>query len=186
MGDELGRRDWLVSDETWAEGWDLERVLARLRERVTALGPGPCVEERHPGYVRLRFPLPPGSEYAFAADVYDGLENLELTAELPRAEGEAPFCFWVLALERMGAGPFEEMLASFERSLVALLRHPTRIRQTRKLLSWSFRCEYFDEGWIGLGGVSVLRADVSIPAIAGRERIYSAAAWSDGPAPATT
>ncbi len=170
---------------SWAEGWDLERALARIRERVTALGPGPCREERHPGYVRLRFPLPSGSEYAFAADIYEGLENLELTAELP-TEGGAPFCFWVLALERAGAGRFEEMLAQFEESLAVVLTHPTRIRQTRKRLSWSFRCEYFDDGWIGLGALTLLRTDVSVPAIAGRERIYQAAAWSDGPRPGTT
>jgi hypothetical protein len=120
------------------------------------------------------FRLAPGkdAEYAFAVWVYEDGEP-QLSASLTSSHDE--HSFWYLPFELPDWPNAAARTEDFLAALHTVVSKRTRITQTRRLLSWSFDCEFDDCGvWKSIGGISFLRfSNFVIPKIEGRRRRYS-------------
>lgn len=160
-----------MTARAWADGFELDQVISELTTLVRETSPGvPVTEARHEGWTRLELSADAEADYSFSVAVYHDLEDLQLAAD-PAGTSEAVH-FWCLPLERYDFSDFSEMLEVLKRHLRRILRHPTRIRQTRGWITWTFECEVMEGEWKRLYGHTCLRSMSDVPPLEGRERVY--------------
>jgi hypothetical protein len=162
--------------DRWGEGWDLDRLMRRVLATVRAVSRDVAIrEEQETEYVRLIFPREPGSDYGFEAHLYDGLGDLQIHAELKDSDDERKTYFWYRSYERWDFVGLEEMLTQFERDLLLVLTHDTRVRQRRGVAFWHFTLPFQTNGLQELDGASAFRwTRIDVPRIQGREKIWQA------------
>jgi hypothetical protein len=156
-------------------------VIDATRALLRALLPTAPIEERG-NSERLTFvlPWPAGGDYRIAATV-EG-EEASLSAE--RRGATAGEYFWYHPFEDADFRGVGALYAAFHRELEILVSHPTRVIQSRRLLSWEFGCEYESTaGWQRLYGHAVMRWNGGVPAIDGDRRVYSSPALARGASP---
>jgi hypothetical protein len=162
--------------DRWGEGWDRDRLVRRVLETVRAVSRDVAIrEERKAEHVRLIFPRTPGSDYAFEAHIYDDLGDLQIHAELEDLDDEREIYFWYRSYVRWDYAAIEEMLTQFERDLLLVLTHDTRVRQRRGVAFWRFALQFQTNGLQELDGASAFRwTRIDVPRIQGREKIWQA------------
>jgi hypothetical protein len=129
------------------------------------------IEGREITYWKATFPVPDGADYAFQTYVYaDG--GAGISAEL--CGSSADEWFWTAEFEVAGYSSVSEAQTNLLEILILLLKNPTRIVQTRKLLFMHFTCDYLDEGeWCYAGGGASFRfGNFKFPENAGKKQEY--------------
>lgn len=123
------------------------------------------------GRREFRFTPPPGADYRFEIHAYrDGEAHLSASLVGERPAGEY---FWYVALELPDFGSTEELADELLKRAQRIMAHPSRIRQSRGWVLWTFHAEYEENGeWSGVGGVSALKWGFRPPKIQVRERMY--------------
>lgn len=157
--------------QDWADGVELEEVAKELKTFVNEISPDTSVTEvRKERYTKLELSTDPGAEYSFSITVHHDLEDLQLAAE-PREAMEDPY-FWYCPLERADFMTFSEMLEALKSHLKQVLLYPSRIRQTRGWIFWTFTCEVMKERWRPVYSHACLRGMFAVPPIEGKERVF--------------
>jgi hypothetical protein len=166
--------------DRWGEGWDVDGLVSRLLATVGAAALDMEIREhRGPEYVRLIFPRPSGSDYGFEAHIYHDLGDLQIHAEPADPGHPDGIYFWYRSYERWDYTGLEEMLTQFERDLLLVLTHDTRVKQRRGFVFWHFTLEYQENGLQELAGASAFRwTRINVPRGRGRETTWQARALS--------
>lgn len=158
--------------QTGEEGKGIPVTMDTLRASLQKLMPGwlPPVERLEKCY-RIALPIPPGADYGFDLRVYNNGGGDISAVLLGHGLGEF---FWFQEIEcgpRVAQGEIVESLVEIAAKVV---RFPSRIRQSRGWLWWSFRCEVLEEGqWQRLAGiVACLRWDSRVSLTAERSYLF--------------
>jgi hypothetical protein len=164
--------------DRWGEGWDLDRLVSRLRKTVRAAFLDVVIrEERETEYARLIFPRAPGSDYGFEAHIYNDMGDLQIHAKLTDLEDEDRIYFWYRSYERWDFTGIEELLTHFERDLLLVLTYDTCVKQSRGVAFWHFTLQYHKNGLQELAGASAFRwTRINVPRIKRREKTWQASA----------
>ena len=142
---------------------------------VTGLLPSVIVEEdakQQPGVsgqsYHIELPPPAGADYCFI--LWLGSGEKQISARLLNAD--KPSYFWYRPFEDAEFRSAEQLDKAFLEAVEVIIRHNTRIEQTRGLFFNHFKCEYESEsGWKRLYGMAALRW-IRAPKILGRKHIY--------------
>jgi hypothetical protein len=152
----------------------VERILAILCAEL----PRAEVQIVASGHDRfLDLPASPSAEYSFRLWFYEDDAtggSREISARLV-GHAQAETSFWYWPFESAQFNTAEALSDAFDKSLLTLIRRPTRIVQKRGLLNWTFRldAQLPELGWKQQYRHAVFRLGGRAPSIDGRERIYS-------------
>lgn len=155
----------------WADGFEPVAVVSELKAVVREASPGSTMTElRQEGWTKLELTADDGADYSFSVGVYHDLEDLELIAE-PTGTVDDVY-FWALPLERPDFEDFPEMLETLKGYVRRVLLNPTRIRQTRGWILWTFVCEVRQEEWQPLYRHACVRGLTRVPRAKEKERVF--------------
>ena len=126
-------------------------------------------------YWMITFPAAADADYSFCACLY---EDGEATLSARRAGAGEDEYFWSISLEAPDFDSTEEIGQYVVDTVSRLLRHDTRIIQSKGLINVGFECAYADDdGWHSVGGNAALRfSNFVFPRIAGKQKAYRASA----------
>lgn len=146
-------------------------LVERAREALAGRLPGIIVwQEREPKQTRLIFPAETGSDYRIVALVRHDGTRVDVLAELV---ADPELRFWRHPLRAADGEGVESLAARLGDVLAPLLSRPTRIRQSRGLLTWRFTCELpGEEGLFPLRGRRRPRLLGKVPRAPQGERLH--------------
>jgi hypothetical protein len=155
----------------------VERTLALLRAELSRT-PVTIVASGRDRFLDLQ--AGPSAEYSFRLWFYENDatgSSREISARL-LGQAQPETCFWYWPFESAQFNTAEALSDAFDKSLLTLIRRPTRIVQKRGLLNWTFRldAQLPELGWTQQYRHAVFRFGARAPSIDGRERIYSSPA----------
>lgn len=123
------------------------------------------------GFERFQLPIPKKADYQFCVDYREA--EPQVGAKLLAAPD---LYFWYLPFDRYASGNVNEINDALKAVLRKIACHKTRIIQKKGILMQSFVCDYFDDGWKKVDGISAFRfSNFRFPATQQRRSVYYSA-----------